>query len=335
MSDKPRVLLVGGSGFIGTHMAKALLELGYDVTIYDNRLHLQLAEKVEQQNYWAALYEERADYLGEHWGVNLRYSFKGDSMVRTLRKGNFDYVIHMGDYSSQRMGGKYPEQIIRATVDNAAKLRESLPVVRKRTIYFSSSMVYGNFQTFAHEDQILNPIGHYGISRLAGETIMQGAAADNGADVVIVRPSAVFGPLDSDDRVIGQFALAALNNRDLRVNGPKMILDFTPVHVVVNKVIALMLAENLERRVFNVTMSDRSLRAMSLESAAATVVASMPGSTSQIKKYENESGWPTRGLLARAECEKATGPINFNPNLAESILGTCLWRKEFRERTGF
>jgi nucleoside-diphosphate-sugar epimerase len=241
----------------------------------------------------------------------------------------------MGDYSSQRMGGKYPEQIVRATVDNAVKLRESLPFVRNRTIYFSSSMVYGNFETFAHEDQILNPVGHYGISRLAGEQIIKGAARDSDHDVVIVRPSAVFGPLDSDDRVIGQFALAALENRNLRVNGPKMILDFTPVHVVVNKVIALLHASNLSRRVYNVTMSDRSLRAMSLESAALSVVMSTTGSTSEIKKHDNESGWPTRGLLSRDLFEQDVGKIEYNPNLTESIFGACLWRKEFRERTGF
>lgn len=335
MSDKQRVLLVGGSGFIGTHLARALLERGFDVTIHDTLLHMELEENDGRYEYFKALYRARKEYLFDFLDDALHYTRVNDPLRATIKKGNFDYVVHMGDYSSQRMGSKYPEHIVRTTVDNALAIRDCAPHVRKRTIYFSSSMVYGDFESFAHEDQILKPIGHYGIARLAGEQIIKTAIRDLTVDAVIVRPSAVFGPYDSDDRVIGQFILAALNNENLKVNGAGMILDFTPVHVVVNKVIALMEAENLTRRVYNVTMSDRSLKAMSLETAATSVLLSTPGTASKIEVRENEAGWPKRGLLSRALFEADIGKVEMNINLTESLFGACLWRKEFRERTGF
>lgn len=332
MSDRQRVLIIGGGGFIGSHLARALLELGHDVHIRDTHLHTHLAqEDGDRKAYTLAVYRERYDAIKASKGAReLRFLDVNDSLDAAIKKGRYHYVIHLGDYSSQRMGAAYPEQIIRSTVQNAATIRDCVPYVQKRVIYFSSSMVYGNFKTFADEDQILTPMGFYGISRLAGEEIVSKSAGS----VVIVRPSAVFGPWDMDDRVIGQFVKAAMTGRNLRVQNPGMILDFTPVQLVVNKVIALMYEHGLTRQVYNVTMSSEAKKSLSLLEAAQ-VICDYFGSKSEIKSYAQESGYPERGLLSSSLFYDDVGEVKHNPDLIQQLQETCAWRQDFYERTGF
>jgi nucleoside-diphosphate-sugar epimerase len=80
----------------------------------------------------------------------------------------------------------------------------------KRFVYISSSMVYGNFDNNVVESAVCNPEGQYGIMKLAGEWLVKDYARRTGMEVVIIRPSAVYGPLDVEDRVVAKFMLTAM-----------------------------------------------------------------------------------------------------------------------------
>lgn len=334
MSKAKKVLLVGGSGFIGTHLAKALLESGHEVVIYDTRLHLELADNPVRRSYLEALYKARHDYLSDYWDKSARYALQGDSLNTIIRKGDFDHVIHMGDYSSQRMASVNPERTIRSTIDNALTLRENLKYIKGRVIYFSSSMVYGDFESFVREEDPLKPMGYYAITRLSGEEILTSRTRVE-PKVVIVRPSAVFGPLDSDDRVIGKFIRSVLDNREFEVRGGSMVLDFTPVEVVVQKVMKILKADHVKYNVYNVTTSDQTRENLTLEAAAWAVLSNGPSIAPVPVFTDHEKDWPVRGLLSRASFDNEFGPVEMEINLRASIKKTYQWRKEFRDVTGY
>ena len=79
-------------------------------------------------------------------------------------------------------------------------------------------MVYGDFKDYVTEDAVCRPQGQYGIMKLAGEWLVRDYQR-KGIDHTIFRPSAVYGPLDVEDRVISKFLLTAMRGGVLKVNG--------------------------------------------------------------------------------------------------------------------
>ena len=64
-----------------------------------------------------------------------------------------------------------------------------------------------------------NPKGSYAIWKHAGEKLVENFNKQHDLDYVTVRPSAVYGPLDNCNRVVGKFILNALADKKLSVNG--------------------------------------------------------------------------------------------------------------------
>src|SRR5262249_4506649 len=104
------------------------------------------------------------------------------------------------------------------TLENALDVARSLPGVH--FIYFSSSMVYGNFHTDAvEEDHPLHPIGIYGALKVAGEKMVIAYNQVFDTQYTIVRPSALYGERCVSRRVGQIFVENALRGEKLRMDG--------------------------------------------------------------------------------------------------------------------
>ena len=129
----------------------------------------------------------------------------------------------------------------------------------KRFVYISSSMVYGNFKNTyfegVDETHECNPIGQYGIMKLAGEWLVKDYSRRTGLIYTILRPSAVYGPLDVEDRVVSKFLLSAMRGETIQVNGPKEELDFTFVTDVAEGIVSAALSDNTNNMTYNITKS--------------------------------------------------------------------------------
>ncbi len=106
-------------------------------------------------------------------------------------------------------------------------------------VYFSSSMVYGNFQEpEVSEDHPLDPIGIYGALKLAGEKVVIAYKQVFDLDYTIIRPSALYGPGCVSRRVSQIFIESALVGDTLRVDGEgDERLDFSYIDDVVDGVV--------------------------------------------------------------------------------------------------
>ena len=80
-------------------------------------------------------------------------------------------------------------------------------------------MVYGDFTDNVLKMTVCNPIGQYAIMKYAGELLVQDYTRQYGLDHTIIRPSAVYGPLDVCDRVISKFFINALTGEKISFNG--------------------------------------------------------------------------------------------------------------------
>lgn len=163
-----RVLVVGGSGFIGSRLIDTLLERGHAVTNFDKVASARHAELTVTGNVCSV--------------DELTAAGSGADAVIHLAAEHRDDVHPVSLYEEVNVGGA------RAV----AQLAESAGIAR--IVFTSTVAVYGLDKDAPNEDATPDPFNEYGRTKLAAEHIFrEWAAEDPARSLVIVRPSVVFG----------------------------------------------------------------------------------------------------------------------------------------------
>ena len=208
-----RILLIGGAGFIGHSLALRFNSLGAEVSVIDS---LQVNNFL---NYISARSgDENGDLYRKIINQRLNRLRKADVTLHIqdcrdyhliqgiMDKVNPDVVIHLAAVAHADKSNRDPY----STFDHSFRtLENSLDCSRERNIhfiYFSSSMVYGDFKKkYVVEGDKLSPKEVYGTMKLAGEIITRGLCKEYKIPYNIIRPSAVYGPTDMNYRVSQYF----------------------------------------------------------------------------------------------------------------------------------
>jgi nucleoside-diphosphate-sugar epimerase len=176
----------------------------------------------------------------------------------------------------------------------------------RKFIYISSSMVYGDFTDDVKEDAICKPQGQYGIMKLAGEWLVRDYSRKTNLVHTIIRPSAVYGPLDVEDRVISKFLLTAMRGGVIKVNGASETLDFTYVDDAAAGIVAATLSDNTDNETYNITKS----HSRSLLGAAKLAVSLVGKGTIEVR--DKDADFPSRGSL---NIDAARRDFGFDPKV--------------------
>jgi nucleoside-diphosphate-sugar epimerase len=158
-------------------------------------------------------------------------------------------------------------------------------------LYISSSMVYGDFTDDVTEDAQCRPQGQYGIMKLAGEWLVRDYTRSTGMAHTIIRPSAVYGEYDVEDRVVSKFLLTAMRNGVIKVNGANETLDFTYVEDAADGIVAAALSANTNNKTYNITKS----HSRTLLDAARLAVKIVGQGTIEVR--DKDADFPSRGAL--------------------------------------
>ena len=176
----------------------------------------------------------------------------------------------------------------------------------RKFIYISSSMVYGDFKDDVKEDYECKPQGQYGILKLAGEWIVKDYTRRTDLVHTIIRPSAVYGPLDVEDRVISKFILRAMRGQPLQVNGAQETLDFTYVDDAADGIVAAALSDRTDNKTYNITKSHSHTL---LDAAKLAVKVAGKG---EIIVGNRDLDFPSRGAL---NIDAARRDFGFDPRV--------------------
>ena len=280
------ILVTGGVGFIGHNVVSRLEDLGHDVLIIDNMTNYGIIPE-DEINY---LYGERTKKI---YSVCHPYDIENAIPIdRTFDSFKPDIVIHLASFPRQKVVNSNPSFGARVMIEGLLNLCEaSKRNSVEKFVYVSSSMVYGDFADDVTEDAECRPQGMYGIMKLAGEWLVKDYYDKGAFDYTVIRPSAVYGPCDVEDRVVSKFLLAALRDETIMVNGPKETLDFSYVDDVADGIVAATLSHNTANKCYNVTRgASRTL----LEAAELAVKLAGKGT---IEVRDKDSDFPSRGAL--------------------------------------
>jgi nucleoside-diphosphate-sugar epimerase len=311
-----KILVTGGLGFVG-HRVVALLEaLGHDVVITDTRTTYGLIPQAE------------LDYVMQERVRNIRTTHIHS--INITDAGGIDYlmrvhepamVIHLASFPRQKAVNANPQLGSRAMSEGLLNLLEhSKQHGVKKFVYVSSSMVYGDFVGDCPEWSSCEPQGQYGIMKLAGEWLVRDYHRRGCFDYTIVRPSAVYGPGDVEDRVVSRFLLSAMRDQTLRVHGPNESLDFTYVDDTASGIVAAAITDNDRIHTYNISRG----HARTLMEAAELAV-SIAGA-GRIEVVDRNQDYPRRGAL-NINC--ARDYLGFDPqiNIEQGFVAYHDWLK--------
>jgi nucleoside-diphosphate-sugar epimerase len=326
-----RVALVGGAGFIGHNLALALKDRGAEVVVVDglevNHLvhYAAMPPSDPNRNLYLKILLERLDLLAQA-GIPLMRQDARDyhALSRALNEFEPDAIVHLAAVAHANRSNKDPFSTFdhsMRTLENALDWARSGDL--QRFVFFSSSMVYGNFQTpEVTEDHPLEPIGIYGALKLGGEKLVIAYNQVFDLPYTILRPSALYGPRCVSRRVSQAFIESALVGSNLRVDGDgDEKLDFTYIDDVVNGVIASLTHDGARNEIFNMTAG----KGRSLRDLVTLVQEHFP--EIEVEYVERDKLRPYRGTLSM---EKAKRLMDHEPRveLEEGLTRYVEWYRQ-------
>jgi UDP-glucose 4-epimerase len=247
-------LITGVAGFIGSHLAEALLARGDSASGKQNIVRgLDNFATGKRENIPA--------------GVDFIEADLADAAAVNKACLGVDAILHQGALPSVPRSIKDPRSSHNANLDGTFNLLEGARSASiKRVLYAASSSAYGNQPGFPRvETMTPQPIAPYPVQKLAGELYMQSYARVYGMETVCLRYFNIFGPRQAPDSpysgVIAKWALQMLHNQPCILQGDgEQGRDFT---YIANAVSANLLAleapaEKIAGRVFNVACGQRS-----------------------------------------------------------------------------
>lgn len=280
-----KILVTGGCGLIGHNVVARLERAGHEVSIIDNMTTYGIVPR-DEMDY---LLHERLKHIRS---VIHPVCISSERAHNIILEQKPEILVHMASFPRQKVVNVNPQQGARVMVEGLLNLLEaSVAAGVRKFVYISSSMVYGDFTDDVREDYDCRPQGQYGIMKLMGERLVADYARKSNMKFTVIRPSAVYGELDVEDRVVSKFMLTAMRGGTLKVNGAHETLDFTYVQDAADGIVAATLSDNTSNKTYNITKSHST----SLLTAAQLAVKIADRGT--IECRDKDADFPSRGAL--------------------------------------
>lgn len=234
--DDVRILVTGAAGFIGYHVAKALLEAGHEVVGFDN----------VNPYYDPKLKRARLALLAPDPGFRMvEAGLEDRAAVEALfAGGRFDRVVHLAAQAGVRHSLTHPHDYATSNLVGFLNILEGGRHARVgHLVYASSSSVYGTNRKlpFSEHDSVDHPVSLYAATKKANELMAHSYAHLYRLPVTGLRFFTVYGPWGRPDMAPIKFARAILAGDPIDVfNGGALSRDFTYIDDIVEGVVATL-----------------------------------------------------------------------------------------------
>ncbi|HZH28334.1 MAG TPA: NAD-dependent epimerase/dehydratase family protein [Azospirillaceae bacterium] len=307
------VAIVGGAGFIGHNMALEFKRRGADVHVIDslqvNNLGAIMSGWNPQPNadLYVHMINTRLELLRTaRIPLHIVDAREYHVMSACLSSIKPDVVVHLAAVAHANRSNKDPFSTFDHSMRTLENVLDASRNFMPHFIYFSSSMVYGNFDGEAvTEDRRCEPMGIYGALKYGAEKLVIAYNQVFDLPYTIIRPSALYGERCVSRRVGQAFIENALSGRQVTINGDGTDgLDFTYIGDLVNGVVRAAGRPEARGEVFNMTFGG----ARTINQMAEILREHFPGV--DIVYHPRDRLMPERGTLS---VEKARRLLGYEP----------------------
>jgi len=314
--ENKRIVLVGGAGFIGHQLALKLKKEGASVFVIDslavnNFCSFQdITSHEPNSKLYLKIIHDRLELLSEN-NIPLVVADARDyhNLAKILKEIDPNCLIHLAAVSHAGKSNKDPystfDHSLR-TLENSLDNARSSGLSIEHFIYFSSSMVYGDFDGgLVTEESVCNPLGIYGALKFAGEKMVIAYNQVFDMPYTIVRPSALYGPRCVSRRVGQIFIENALTGKEIKIQGDGSDrLDFTHIEDLCSGIVNVVENKNSLNQTFNLTYG----KSVAINKMASILKEHIP--SVNINYIESDKLMPKRGTLC---IDKAKEMIGYDP----------------------
>jgi UDP-glucose 4-epimerase len=308
-----RVVVTGGAGFIGSHLAEALVDLGAQVTVIDD---LSGGSQANLQSFQG----RAGDRL--HF---VKGSILDQALLADLLAGS-RWVFHQAAWGSVPRSTKMPLEYQQNNVTGTAYVLEAARNAGvHRMVFAASSSAYGDTPTLPKiETMPVRPKSPYAATKVACEAMMRAYAQCYEVDTASLRYFNIFGPRQNANSayaaVIAAFAKALLGGKRPVIFGDgEQSRDFTFVD---NAVYANLLAVAAAGRIGGEVMNIACGRRVTVNELAHKM-ALLAGRPDLVAEHQADRSGDVRHSLAALDAAKATigytPVVDFDTGLAQTV----------------
>lgn len=270
------ILITGGAGFIGSHLADKLLEENNKIVIFDN---LSLGK---MQNIETALKNPNCSFVK---GDILN----SDELSNVFKKNKFDVVFHMAANSDIAKSHENPDVDFRNTLKSTYHILLAMKEFGVKNIVFAStSAIYGDTGVSVDENfGPLFPISHYGASKLASEAFISSFCENYGFRAWITRFPNVVGERATHGAIYDFINKLRKNPTELEVLGDgSQIKPYLYVKDLIEAIILVWKTTNDKINYFNLGVESRT----TVKEMAEMVIEEM-NLNAKIRYTGGNKGW--------------------------------------------
>jgi len=317
-----QILVTGGAGFIGGHLAEGFGRDGHDVVVLDN-FDPYYDERIKEHNVAAG--REAAEASGGSYTL-VDGDVRDADLVADL-VADADYVYHQAAQAGVRADidpRKYDTVNVDGTLNVLDAARDH---GLERLVLASSSSVYGKPDSLPYrEDDPTAPISPYGASKLAAERYAMVYAEQYGVPAVALRYFTVYGPRMRPNMAISNFVSRCANGDPPVIYGDgEQTRDFTYVDDVVAANRTLLETDAADGEVLNVSSGDN----ISIQTLAEEIRDQLAPDLD----IEYTEGYDVDAEHTHADITKAEDLLGYEPthSIREGVGAFIEWYRDNRE----
>ena len=231
---RKKILILGGTGFIGNHLSKKALEKNFQVTI---------------------LSKNQAKYFPKRGDINYITAdiSDKDNLKKELLDSNFDYVVNLSGYVDHSPFSKGGRKVIDTHFYGLQNVIQSINWSGlKRFVQIGSSDEYGNNPAPQNEDMIPSPISPYSLAKTASSQLLQLLSITEKFPAVVLRLFLVYGPDQNKERFLPQIIQGCFSKKSFPYSSGDQLRDFCYVDDIVDGIFSAFESDQSNGEIINI-----------------------------------------------------------------------------------
>ncbi len=309
-----KVVVTGAAGFIGSHAAERIYQMGMEVIGIDNF----------SPYYDVSLKKMNAQVLLEK-GISFIEADLRTADLATIIPEDTTHIIHFAGQPGISQTSTFEDYFTNNFIATQRLL--TLFETFKNKPYFiniATSSIYGLYATLT-EDQAPLPASWYGVTKLAAEQLVLAYCRRNLQQGTSLRLYSVYGPRERPDKLYTRLIDCGLNKKPfpLYEGSEKHLRSFTYVQDIIDGIVSVFGKEDAcNGEIFNLGTEE--------ENSTATGIKTVEELLNTTIEIENKPARPGDQSRTKANIDKARRVLNYNPqiSLKEGLKQQVIWFKE-------